>query len=857
MIKQSKSVYIIGSIIIGIISILGILAGLILGGVLDSTPKRLVFTTAGIEKTYTGEAQGIDKWELASGELRKGHKAVVTITGEQTSVGSSENVFDVIILDERGADVTSDYEIVKNPGILTVTARKVEILAGSYERTYNGEPLSVQEYQKIAGDFVEGHVAIPVYVGEITDVGECANVVSFTIEDAEGNDVTSNYNLVITNGLLKINPIKITIQSGNVIGDYTAQPLTSTNDNFKIISGAQNILDGHEVSIECINSQTIVGSCENEFIPKVTFLEEDLTKNYDITTIFGEIAVEPRAITVVVNSSEKQYDATELTNGNIESFDMWYDDVKGAWFVNATGEEFTYQTVGSIIDVGTGENNLIYDIFTKDNLSSNNNYIVTVEKGYLTITPRVISLTTGSAEKQYDGAELTNNDITSGDMYFNEESGKWVITSTGEELTYKALGVIIDVGTAKNNIDCVIKKANGDLSNSNYEVIVNEGTLEITPRVISLISGSAIKQYDGAELTNDDITSGDMYFDADATKWIINVTNEEFIYEALGVITDVGTANNNIDYVIKKANGDLSNGNYEVIVNEGTLEITPRIISLISGSAEKQYDGAELTNDDITSGDMYFDADANRWIINVTNEEFIYEALGTITYVGTANNNIDYVIKKANGDLSNNNYEVIVNEGKLEVTKREITITTGSAEKQYDGAELTNNEITSGDMYFDAEANKWIINATNEEFIYRALGTIIKVGKRYNNISYTVLSEQGFNTTSNYDVTVVEGELEVTKRVITVTTGSAEKQYDGAELTNNEITSSDMYFDALLGKWFVNVTNEEFTYEALGTITNFGVINNRIEYEIFNKNYTLVEFFDFDRNPLAIRRICI
>jgi hypothetical protein len=34
MIKQSKAVYIIGSIIIGIVTILGILAGLIFGGVL-------------------------------------------------------------------------------------------------------------------------------------------------------------------------------------------------------------------------------------------------------------------------------------------------------------------------------------------------------------------------------------------------------------------------------------------------------------------------------------------------------------------------------------------------------------------------------------------------------------------------------------------------------------------------------------------------------------------------------------------------------------------------------------------------------------------------------------------------------
>ena len=102
-------------------------------------------------------------------------------------------------------------------------------------------------------------------------------------------------------------------------------------------------------------------------------------------------------------------------------------------------------------------------------------------------------------------------------------------------------------------------------------------TVTIDKREIIVRSGSATKEYDKTPLTNSEILSSDLYFDEESGKWFVNVTNEEFIYEALGVITDVGTANNNIDYVIKKANGDLSNSNYEVIVNEGTLEITPRL----------------------------------------------------------------------------------------------------------------------------------------------------------------------------------------------------------------------------------------------------------------------------------------
>ena len=135
MIKQSRAVYIIGSIIIGIVSILGILAGLIFGGVLDAKSTKLVFTTASLEKVYDGTALVSNEWELTSGELKKGHTASVTINGEQITVGSSENLFSVVILDENKADVSGDYQIELQPGTLTVSKRKLELKAEDGEKT--------------------------------------------------------------------------------------------------------------------------------------------------------------------------------------------------------------------------------------------------------------------------------------------------------------------------------------------------------------------------------------------------------------------------------------------------------------------------------------------------------------------------------------------------------------------------------------------------------------------------------------------------------------------------------------------------------------------------------------------------
>ena len=55
MVKQSKSVYVVGSIVIGIITIIAVLAGLMLSGIIDASSKKLVFTSVSDEIIYNGE----------------------------------------------------------------------------------------------------------------------------------------------------------------------------------------------------------------------------------------------------------------------------------------------------------------------------------------------------------------------------------------------------------------------------------------------------------------------------------------------------------------------------------------------------------------------------------------------------------------------------------------------------------------------------------------------------------------------------------------------------------------------------------------------------------------------------------
>ena len=748
MVKNSKLVYVIGSIIIGIVSILGILAGLIFGGVLDSTPKKLIFATASLEKIYNGQAYSTDKWELISGELKDGHQAVVTITGAQTSAGSSANTFDVSIFDQRGADVTHDYEIVKNPGTLTVLERTVELLASSCERTYDGQPLTMHEYEIVVGEFVEGHVVTPTYIGEITDVGECENIASFSVADDDGNDVTANYNLVCNNGLLKVTPIDITIKSGDVRGQYTATPLTSENDNFTIVDGESDVLTEHQVVIECINSQTVVGSTENEFLAKVMCGDEDVSKNYNITTVYGDIIVTPKEITVSTDSDQKIYDGTALTNSGISSEYLEYDEQTEKWIITDTGEEFTYQSLGTIVSVGTGENTITYEILNSDGESSNANYTVTVENGVLTVTQLAITVTSNSDQKEYDGTPLTNNEITSEDLEYDDVNSKWIIKSTGEEFSYTNTGSVVNVGSGENTLVCDIISADGEDASANYVVTVIEGTLTVTQKEISVRSNSAQKVYDGTALTESGITSEDLEYDDVNSKWIIKSTGEEFTYQNVGTIINAGIENNDIIFDVKKADGEISTANYHLNFTAGTLTVNKRNIQIITGDGTLRYNGEEQEYrrysqpENLVAGHTIDD-------LSVV---FVKHADARI-YSNEIDLSIVKVLDENQNDVTDN-YTVTASFGSIEILPKKVVIETCGDSKDYDGTPLTCDEYTVSSEYGFVDGHKETLVFTGQQ---------VGVGSSKNTAFVSQIVDAFGNEISetNYEIYFVEGDLEV------------------------------------------------------------------------------------------------
>ena len=143
MVKR-KSILIMGVVLLGIVSALGATLALLGTGVVGGSAQPLVFASASVEVEYTGNAVTSDKFEITSGKLKDGHTAYADMSGTQTEAGTSDNAFTITVLDERGNDVTDEYEFDCVYGKLTVLPRKLELKSGDGSKVYDGTELKIE-----------------------------------------------------------------------------------------------------------------------------------------------------------------------------------------------------------------------------------------------------------------------------------------------------------------------------------------------------------------------------------------------------------------------------------------------------------------------------------------------------------------------------------------------------------------------------------------------------------------------------------------------------------------------------------------------------------------------------------------
>ena len=432
-------------------------------------------------------------------------------------------------------------------------------------------------------------------------------------------------------------------------------------------------------------------------------------------------------------------DATKAYNGialKAEDFEVRSGDEALKAGVMADGDVAKVRVSGERLYVGSSDATLVgYDILDGNGNSVRKYYVPTFEKGTLTVTvnENEIIIKANSANKKYDGTALKNSGYTytsgvlvSGDVLEAVISGEQLNAGSGDNkvISYKVTRNSVDVTGNYTFGECV------------------DGVLEVTKRKVTLTSASDVKQYDGTALTNDEVTvSGDGF-----------VNGEGATYTVTGSQTVVGSGDNEFTYEL---NNNTSGDNYIITKTFGTLTVTEcddEIVVTIDGNkATHKYDGTEQTvkgyKVSINKPSLYSESDFEfSGEAKVTQKD----ARDTAYAMGLSEKNFKNISDNFN------NVKFVVNDGSLTITKRDVTLTSATDEKEYDGTPLINDEITVGGDGF----------ASGEGATYTVTGNQTVVGSGDNEFTYTL---NDGTLEDNYNITKEVGKLTVKAKEVTYT----------------------------------------------------------------------------------------
>ena len=831
-------------------------------GSLTITAKAAFITITANSKTreYNGEALTNNGYTFTPGVLVKGDVLQAVVEGSQTDKGSSANVVKSYKVVRGSDDVTGNYKFTDSvDGTLTVTPRVVVIESDGGSRVYNGQPLTNPNYKFTTGSFVDGEVSEVKTTGTITEVGSVDNTIVYTTTDKFD---ANNYDITLTPGKLEITPVTdevvvtITENSGTAKYDGSEKTVTGydteisnplyTTDDFRFTGDAtitgtdagsydmelvpenfENIsnnfsnvefviedgtltiskrevtltsatdskmyngipLTNHNVTVSgdgfvtgqgasytFTGSQLDVGSSDNSFDYELN--DNTKAKNYEITKEYGDLTVTAVSTQIVITANSK----TEVYSGQAVT-DSGYTYTGKL----AEGDKLEVEVVGSQTDKGSSDNVVKSYKVTRDGVDVTNNYTFGAsQKGTLTVTPRPVTLTSGGGEKKYDGTPLTNSTVTVGGSGF----------VAGEGATYNVTGSQTDKGSSKNWFTYTL--AEGTKAD-NYTITQEYGELVVTKNtsVINITAKSANKTYDGQALTEPryDFTQ--------------NILAEGDVLTAVveGSQTDAGSSANVVkSYKVMRGDVDVTDFYTFGEIENGTLTVTERKVTLTSKSADKPYDGTPLTRPDVTvSGEGFVDGEVSD-----------IKAIGTITDKGSVPNTITFTEGE---NFKASNYIIVRETGTLTITADAtevvVYISGNTGTEKYDGTEktVTGYKVTSisSDLYKESDF-AFTGNATVSATDARA--TSYPMGLTAGNF------ENKNDNFSNVTFVVTDGSLTIDPRTVTLTSESATKEYDGTPLTRPDVTVS--------GDGFVE--GEVSGIKATGSITYYGEVDNDIKY---------------------------
>ena len=548
---------------------------------------------------------------------------------------------------------------------------------------------------------------------------------------------------------------KLVLSSSSVTAVYDGKTLSDAK--WYLTEG--ELKEGHFLSVSVTGAQVGVGQSENYLYAKVFDGNGvEVTDEYDIEYRPGLLNVKTRELSLTADSARKLYDGTPLT----------CDGYRVDTALDLLPTDHLLVTVaGSQTEIGEGLNRITsVSIFNEANVDVTRNYSIQTNDGLLIVYGKdTLVVETYSASKTYDGIPLSKPgySLVSGSL------------RTDHVLDVKVTGTQTVVGSSENTLTVrVFDEWNNDVTDT-YDILCLPGTLSVIPATVEITSGTDSKTYDGTPLTN---------FTATVLPGSYQKQGFQFVPVIVGSQTEIGSSENTIQSCEVWFNGTNVTEYFKITTQCGTLTVLPEPLvenHLVfrSWSDSKEYDGIPLTNDnwELAEGDL-FDGHWADVIVTGSNAD-----------IGIKDNTFQVVIRDSENNDVTDQYSSLSKEyGVLEVTKKNVTLIAGSAQKVFDGEPLTCEAYIVEPM------------SVQEQYIVECvtLGSRTKPGQSPNKISswniYVNEEDETLRDVTEYfNVTCKDGTLLVMEEEedllpeLTYTSGSALKIYDGTPLSCEKI----------------------------------------------------------------------
>ncbi|ACV22183.1 Internalin-A precursor [Slackia heliotrinireducens] len=450
-------------------------------------------------------------------------------------------------------------------------------------------------YAAVEGSGTTGTAAGSSY--KITDEVAAGDGLTFTLVYQKKATITVNSQSRTYNGEVLTLPAALNDQV-TVEGLLDSDTLTALEYTYTNADAENGRRNAGTATVTPKNATIIGKGATNSNYYKVRYISGTL----EVTKINVTVRIEPDRWTGAkyngteykagfTNSNKRVEDYILISDdgyANAHRNDIW-NTIKGLEGVNEGGAGLGYYGIAK-----TDAGDYTYNIgFTDAMLPEDNNYSVNlfVRSGRLQILPAELTVTTGSAEKAYDGTALTKD----------EASLRGLVAADEGKATVAATGTITDPGSAPNSYTITW----GDVNPSNYTIKENLGTLTVTEATLNVTVADKTVTYNGEEQNG--------YAQTDSSEYTVtglangHTLNIEYT-PAKG--TDAGTYENGSfaeTFTVTDADDKDVTEYYTLgILTPGklTIEKLPVVVTIVGEHETSVYDG-------ITHGVSGFTAEAD------------------------------------------------------------------------------------------------------------------------------------------------------------------------------------------------------------------------------------------------------